>query len=200
MGETSTRSERGPYAKSAARRREILESALDLFAARGFEGTSLTAIGAAVGASREGLRHYFTSREDLLLAVMATADERSRARFGDRPDTPVMEALADSARFNMSVPGLVSLYISLVATAAASTNVVSRDFFQQRFTSLRDAIAQAVEHGQACGQIRQDLSPAVMASLILGASDGLSMQWLLDDSIDITEGLHLLQELMRPPT
>lgn len=198
VSQPSSPAPRGPYAKSGARRQDILESALDLFATEGFEGTSLTAIGEAVGVSREALRHYFSSREELLLAVMDAADRRSRALMAERPDSSLVDILEAGARYNVSVPGLVSLYVSLIATAAASTNVGSREFIGRRFAALRAEIAGAISAAQVAGEVRCDIPADMMASLIIGASDGLSMQWLLDPSIDIAEGLRLLVSVMRP--
>jgi AcrR family transcriptional regulator len=192
------REPRGPYAKGVNRRQEILEAALDLFAEKGFEGTSLTAIGEAIGVTREGMRHYFRSREDLLLAVMAAADERAR----DFPVTPgddtLLSRIIASVEHNANVPGLIALYTTLVAGSVASGNARSRAVFTERFEKLRIEIARAVELGQARGEIRQDLPPTAVASLVVAASDGLSMQWMLDRRVDIVGGMRLLRTLMLP--
>jgi AcrR family transcriptional regulator len=199
MGSSSPPRVRGPYAKSAKRRREILESTLELFAEKGYAGTSLTAISEAVGVSREALRHYFSDREDLLLAVMEAADERARDRLRGTGTGELLADLAASARYNLGVPGLIALYVSLVAAAASSSNSQSRQFFRDRFANLRGDIGAAIRLGQDRGEIRGDLQADLMASLIIGASDGLSMQWLLDESTDVTGSLRLLDDIMRAP-
>jgi AcrR family transcriptional regulator len=188
---------RGPYAKGVNRRQEILEAALDVFAEKGFEGTSLTAIGEAVGVTREGMRHYFRSREDLLLAVMAAADERARDVATDLGDD-VLSRLIAGARHNAGVPGLIALYTTLVAGSVASGNTRSRAIFTERFESLRTDIARAVEHGQARGEVRRDVPPQALAALIVAASDGLSMQWMLDRQVDVLDGMQTLRTLMLP--
>jgi AcrR family transcriptional regulator len=201
MSTGANREPRGPYVKGIHRRQEILEAALDLFAEKGFEGTSLTAIGEAVGVTREGMRHYFRSREDLLLAVMAAADERARdSAVSSTPpgDDTVLSRLIAGAEHNASVPGLIALYTTLVAGSVASGNGRSRAVFTARFENLRTEIAQAVEQGQARGELRADLPPRAVASLIIAASDGLSMQWTLDRSVDLVEGMRLLRELLLP--
>ena len=70
---------RGAYGKGVRRRQEILDRAIEVFAARGAEGTSLRAIGEAIGVSHAALKHYFASREELLIAVYRAAEERSTA-------------------------------------------------------------------------------------------------------------------------
>jgi TetR/AcrR family transcriptional regulator len=70
----------GPAQRRDARRsREaILEAAEGLFAERGFEGTSLAAIGAAAGLSRGAPAYFFGSKDQLYRAVLARLFRASR--------------------------------------------------------------------------------------------------------------------------
>lgn len=52
------------------RRREIVDAASELFAIRGFRGTSLRDISGRVGISHPGMLHYFKSKDALLDAVI----------------------------------------------------------------------------------------------------------------------------------
>lgn len=60
---------RGAYAKGIARRQEILDRAIEVFAERGADRTSLRAIAREVGVTHAALTHYFGSLEELLVAV-----------------------------------------------------------------------------------------------------------------------------------
>ena len=57
-------------AQAAARREQFLEVALDLFAERGFRGTTIRDIARAAGATEGLIYHYFPSKADLLRAVI----------------------------------------------------------------------------------------------------------------------------------
>ena len=48
---------RGPYAKSAQRRRQIIEAAFDVFAARGYQGGSLQEVADRVGLGHTSILH-----------------------------------------------------------------------------------------------------------------------------------------------
>lgn len=61
---------------SAQRYDEIVQIAGELFAAKGFDGTSLFDIAEAVGVLRGSLYHYITSKEDLLYDVIQVMHER----------------------------------------------------------------------------------------------------------------------------
>jgi AcrR family transcriptional regulator len=54
---------------------QIVEAATELFAERGFAGTSLQDIADATGLTRPALYHYFSSKEDLLSRLVSAATE-----------------------------------------------------------------------------------------------------------------------------
>lgn len=60
---------------ASALRGHILESALRLFATRGYEGTSLHDIATAVGCSKASLLYHFTSKDAILTELLTPAGE-----------------------------------------------------------------------------------------------------------------------------
>lgn len=62
--------ERAKGCKGDVRRREILSAATRLMATRGYRGTSMSDLGAAVGLDASGLYHYFKSKDDILFACV----------------------------------------------------------------------------------------------------------------------------------
>ena len=187
---------RGAYDKGVRRRREILDRAIEVFAARGAEGTSLRAIGEAIGVSHAALKHYFASREELLIEVYRAAEERSIVDDPVPADISVVGLMTHAARRNHGVPGLVQLYSTLVAGALEEGHEPSRAFFGARFADLREFLASRVEVEQKAGRIRPDIAPVAAAALIIAASDGLQTQWLLDPEVDIEKSLELLEGLL----
>ncbi|HEU5455230.1 MAG TPA: TetR/AcrR family transcriptional regulator [Nocardioides sp.] len=63
--------DRGP----ASRRQQILETAAELFAARGFHGVSVADLGAAVGISGPGLYKHFSGKDAVLAEMLVTISE-----------------------------------------------------------------------------------------------------------------------------
>ncbi len=49
---------------------QLIQSAIDLFASKGFKGTSIRDLGKAVNVSISNIYHYFGSKEGLLLAIL----------------------------------------------------------------------------------------------------------------------------------
>ncbi|WP_062213437.1 TetR/AcrR family transcriptional regulator [Streptomyces sp. NBRC 109706] len=197
-GTSNGSSRRGPYAKGIERRREILARAIEVFTERGAQRTSLRAIGDAIGVSHAALRHYFDSREQLLLEVYKFAEQRSEEEDPEPAGGSVVGVMTHAARRNRAVPGLVQLYSTLVAGALEDDHEESREYFATRFERLRQRLAEQVAADQSRGDIRADIAPEAAAALVIAASDGLQIQWLLDPEIDIEETLRQLELLLAP--
>lgn len=189
---------RGPYAKGLARRQQILDRAIEVFARRGSAGTSLRSIAQEIGVSHAALTHYFSSREQLLVEVYREAERQVDAVEPHPADASPVEIMTESARRNHAVPGLVQLYSTLVAGALEPGRPDAAEFATTRFAKVRADLAARVRRNQAAGRMRKDVDPEVVASLVIAASDGLQTQWMLDDEVPQGEALDLLARLLAP--
>lgn len=92
---TTTRPEETP-----TRREQILATAADLFAARGFHGVSVADLGAACGVSGPALYKHFASKDAMLAEMLVTISEtllaegRSRVASAEGP-REALEALVE---------------------------------------------------------------------------------------------------------
>ncbi|WP_136055651.1 TetR/AcrR family transcriptional regulator [Microbacterium sp. K24] len=190
--------QRGAYAKGIARRQEILDRAIEVFAERGADRTSLRAIAREVGVTHAALTHYFGSLEELLVAVYQESNSPAHRHEVVPEDATPVERMIESARTNREVPGLVQLYSTLVASALENGHPVARDFATARFAELRTRLADEIRQQQERGRLRRDADPDAVAALVVAASDGLQTQWLLDETAPQHEALTLLDRLLRP--
>ena len=68
---------------------------------------------------------------------------------------------------------------------------------RDRFRSLRAELAAMIESGQREGRVAADINPADAAALVIAASDGLQIQWLLDpDAVDVGRSRSILERLL----
>lgn len=189
--------QRGRYPKGVLRRQQILDRTIEVFAEFGFEGTSLRAIGEAIGVSHAALRRYFDTREELFIEVLREKDRQALADA--RVD--VVESIDFASHLEDYVsraPGLVALRHSMVARAIEPGNEHSRAFFVERYESIRQEALLILRLAQAAGTVRGDIPPEAAASLVIAAMDGLSTQWLLDPRVSMHDGMTLLEHLLRP--
>ena len=190
---------RGSYAKGVARRQEILDRAIEVFAQRGSDRTSMRAIAKEVGVTHAALAHYFGSLEELLVEVYRESERQGGKRPPADPEETPVEMMRRSAEVNREVVGLVQLYSTLVATALEDGHPAAHEFATTRFARLRQDLAARVRLNQQAGRIRADLDPEAIAALVIAASDGLQTQWLLDPDAPQDAALALLEQLLTRP-
>ncbi|WP_441249163.1 TetR family transcriptional regulator [Kitasatospora sp. McL0602] len=187
----STRGPRGPYAKSAAKRQLILDAALAAYAEAGSRGVSVRDIGERVGLTDAGVLHHFGSREALLTAVLAARDVAAAERYGEEESLWRPDLLAENAR----TPGLVKLFVDLAA-AGAEPGHPAHEFFTERYETLRARYTGALADGRAGAPQEREADAAWAARVLLAATDGLQVQWLLEPSIDMAADIARLREVL----
>ena len=97
--------------RNAPRTREaILDAAERLFAARGYEATSLTDVGAAAGVSRGTPGYFFGSKTELYRAVLERCLERVRAAIRSGRE----RALASQEPPEVVLAGVVGEYFDFI--------------------------------------------------------------------------------------
>jgi len=193
---------RGTYAKTAARRREILEAGLEVFSTMGFRSGSIRDIADRVGISQAGLLHHFATKNDLLAAVLDLRDDIARDHFSPEDETGLnrVRGLVRMVEYNASVPGLVELYCVLSAEATTPEHP-AHDYFVDRYRWVVGYTRAALEAMKAGGQTPADLDPASAARTIVALMDGLQVQWLLDrGSVDMADELRRYLGCILPGT
>lgn len=184
---------RGPYAKSTARRAEIIERASEAFSANGFNGASLREIASAVGLTQPGLIHHFGSKDDLLAAVLEHKDVSSVESF----DTEhVLTALRALVAQNLEKPGLIKLYTTLTAESINPTHP-AHDYFTTRYSKARQLFSGLMRRAQKSEEIAPDVDAETLGVLLVAVMDGLQLQWLHDQDVDVTTAFDAFLELLQ---
>jgi AcrR family transcriptional regulator len=149
---------------------QIVEAATELFAERGFAGTSLQDIADATGLTRPALYHYFSSKEDLLLRLVSAATEgpaddlRGLRLQEDVSRVERLHAMASSiallqaqhpARFRLLIRSEADLPAALADTYDSGRRSVLREFMA------------LIEEGVQSGEFRA-VDPRTAALGIIG--------------------------------
>jgi len=166
-----------------ARRQQIIDAAIELFAERGFRGTGIAPLAERVGVSHPALLYYFGTKERLLLEVAAERERVESSLFDDKSDR--MEWLHDLVRFNSRSPTLIRLYIVLAAENLDESDPL-HSFFVNRYKLARQLMSHMLRVEQRAGTVGPDADIAQLSREILATLLGLEMQWLIDpDSVDL---------------
>lgn len=181
-------------------REKIIQSAIESFAQNGFRGAKMADIAKAANLSGPGLLHHFPSKTHLLMDVLKERDrldsERMRAAL-QKSGKHFLDAGIELVEHNQTVPGLVQLFNLLVAESI-SPDHPAHEFFIERYQRGREHWVQAITQAQQAGEVRSDISPAILAALIFAMMDGLQVQWLLEpENIDMSGLFRVLVNMLR---
>ena len=187
------RGPRGSYAKGQARRQAIVDEALAVFSRTGFHSGSLREIAKRVGLTPAGLMHHFADKEELFVEVLRQRDEKVREAAGDPAEHTLVQQAEKVVAYNQTTRGLTSLYAIVSAEATDSEHPSHTDFAERYRTSAESAEA-LLRSGQEAGEVRSDIDPALAARLISAVMDGIQLQWLLDEQVDMVP---LFEEFVR---
>lgn len=158
--------------RALARRRQILETALRLFARQGFDATSTRQIARETGIAEGLIFHYFPTKEHLLTAVLETHHSyRGELQdllegAGRKPAAEILRQLATEslARFRREAE------ITLVMFSVAQTNprvgaVLRRSIAEEGVAGLSAYLRTRIE----AGELRADL-PVESSALMFFSS------------------------------
>ena len=179
-------SQRGPYAKGIAKRDEILQIALELFAEKGYDRVSVREIARAAGLSQAGLLHHFSGKEELFLEVLRRRDDRDGDPV-EHKHVHSVDHLIAAVRNNESEAGLVRLFVTMSAEGT-ELDSPTHEFFVRRYAWLRSEIAADIRRRQDADELAKDIDADEFATLLIAVADGLQLQWLLEpDKVDMGE-------------
>ena len=165
----------------AERREEILVTATGLIEGSGYQSLSLEAFADACGMTKAGLLHHFSTKEDLLIAVLQRRDILGEAVV-NREVVPAADPATARAttwsilQANLRQPLFQQLYIRLSADALDPANP-AYEYFRQRLGHARAVLSESV--------LAWHPDPAKAAVELLAFLDGVQLNWLRDPTIDV---------------
>jgi TetR/AcrR family transcriptional regulator, regulator of cefoperazone and chloramphenicol sensitivity len=128
----TTRRRPGTYARGEDTRRRILETALEIFAAQGYEGTSTRQLAERAGVNLPAIQYYFGSKEGLYRAVIGDIVEHTERHMAAL--TPkVSAAIDDPASSQEDLLGLLCAMLeAFVSLVTGGPQIESRRLFFAR--------------------------------------------------------------------
>jgi AcrR family transcriptional regulator len=107
-----------PAPRRRSRRDEILDIAVDLFAAKGYHGVSMDDIGSAAGVTGPALYHHFAGKEAMLVAALIPVSEGllhgGRERVA-RHDDALADLIDFHVEFALANPAVIALHLHELA-------------------------------------------------------------------------------------
>ncbi len=179
---------RGPYRTGIRRRKQIIAVAIEVFGEYGYAGGSIRAIAERVGVSHATLLQHFGSKEGLLTAVLQEWDrqtvEKSLKGF---VGLDYFRRLPQVMTAHLANRGLLELFTTIAAEASSPAHP-AHAFIQHRYVTNLATLGAHLQQAVDTGDVAL-LTPAeikIEVRLVTAVLDGISLQWLLDPSTDVT--------------
>jgi TetR/AcrR family transcriptional regulator len=151
----------------------ILEAAENLFAEKGFDAVSMSAIARLANTSKANIYHHFKNKNDLYLAIMKAAVERSSALL----DAIEHASGTYSQRLNDFASGQLDNILShrrsmqlVLREALSGGSERGREIANYAMAKVFSRLAAMVSQGQQQGEFRKELDPTLAAFMIVSAN------------------------------
>lgn len=173
----------------------IFETAMRLFAERGFANTPVEDITEGADVAKGTFFNYFPTKEAILealaerqLGVVEAAEERSRTAASVRP--VLLEMIHNLAER----PSRSQLLLRSLMGVALTHNSLS-NFLGRVLEGGRVHVAAIMKRGQDLRELRLDLEPVELARIMQHAIFGTQMIWALGKPQDLEKWLDLTFEI-----
>lgn len=159
--------------KPRAGAQRILSAAEKLFSRHGFSAVSMSAIAKEAGMSKANIYHHFSTKNELYLSVLKFASAAMKELIDNVGDSP--GAFPQKLRHfaDLHIKGLFEyssvvrlILIELLSDGRKRGREMAKSGFDRNFSLF----TRIIRKGQARGEIRPDLDPAMVACVIFAAN------------------------------
>lgn len=172
--------------KAEARRAStarLLDSALRLFVSKGYGATNLETIASAARLSKGAVYFYFGAKEAVLLALLervehVVVDEGLRRARDAGPGAAdqIVAFLHRQAQLGVTHRDEVLLLILMSLEFGGHKGDVSRRI-GRIYRRLYRFVEGLIREGMRRGELRADLAPRELASIVMANHDGTFLEW-----------------------
>lgn len=151
----------------------ILDAAEILFAEKGFDAVSMSAIAKLAGTSKPNIYHHFKNKNNLYLEIMKAAVLRSSALLDKLEDAP--------GTFRQRLSQFSAGQLGNILAHKRSTQLVlretlsggseaGREIAKHVVAGVFNRLVAMVQQGQLKSELRKDVDPALTAFMIVAAN------------------------------
>ena len=171
---------------AAERKDQIVRATVECITKHGYHNFSMQDVARTAGVSKGIIHYYFLNKDDLMMSVL------------DRVAGDIELVLAKSMESASDPVEKLKIFVSVSFNVVRNTKEyyqVNMDFWTQinqkeevrqvisrHYSKFRDGVSHVLREGISSGAFRK-VDPILYGSLIIAIIDGLSLQWLFDETI-----------------
>lgn len=157
---------------ASQRRTAILDAAINLFASRGFRGTTTREIAAAVGVTEPVLYQHFETKRALYDAIL-----EAKCKEADSPEMQLIHEAASSNDLRMFFTRLAEVFLDwylndpryarLLMYASLENNELSQMFYERQVVAFYDLVTGYLNRQMTAGRVSA-MDPLIAARAFAG--------------------------------
>lgn len=171
-----------------ARHGQISDAVQRLIVRDGLTAVTVARTATEAGMSVGLVQHYFTAKDEMLLATFTRVNGRFAARVDELVNRGEAEGRTIAAMLRQALAELLPLddvrraeYLVRLAFAdQAAHNPRLAAVQKETLAGIRSRVAQAIDNGTACGEVIEDVDAADQALRIVAFTDGLALHTHID--------------------
>jgi AcrR family transcriptional regulator len=176
--------------KKQKTREAIIRVALELFAERGYEHTTIAEIADAVEVAPRTIFAYFPSKEDILFSDLSEIQERLTHALRERPEgATALDALREFILESLT-PGRTRLLRQRIVAGDQALHHSQRARFAPMWQLTIEAIAEDLDTGP------EDIRPQIVAAALAAAFNAVHDPAAPPESVSEEHAAEVIDEVM----
>lgn len=175
--------------EASPKRERILDAAEVIFAKHGFFAAKVSDVAKEAGVADGTIYLYFKSKDDLLISLF----ERRMQQL----NTALKAAIAGKPPL-VALKAFIRAYVELLSTEPAATEVLTielrqsskfmKEYDNPEFVDFLRTLGGIIATAQESGELDASIPPHIVARMIFGLLDELSLAWVLSRAPSISGG------------
>lgn len=171
---------------AAERKDQIVRATVECITKHGYHNFSMQDVARTAGVSKGIIHYYFLNKDDLMMSVLdRVAGDIENILVADMVliTDPVQKLrIFMSVSFDI-VRGTKEYYqVNMDFWTQINQKKEVRQVISRHYAKFRDSCARVIEEGVKAG-VFKNVNPHYYASLVIAIIDGISLQWLFDETV-----------------
>lgn len=171
-----------------ARHGQITDAVQRLVVRHGLNAVTVARTAAEAGMSVGLVQHYFTTKDEMLLATFTRVNGRFTARVdelvnrGEAEGRTIAEMLRQALAEFMPLDDArrAEFLVRLAFAGQAANNARLAAVQRETLVGIRSRVSQAIRNGTVCGEVAQGIDAADQALRIVAFTEGLALHTHVD--------------------
>ncbi len=168
--------------RSAQAHKAIIDATLELLAEEGFQGLSIEAVAARAGVGKTTIYRRWPSKNELVMDAIREVQVNLSVIDTGNFRNDLVTLFKTAYQGMMAQPLLEQLVLKFIGDYQTNPEIF-QVFFRQLIIPRFQRFIHMVEQGQARGEIRKDIEPALALDLVSGS---LIFHWIVTRNLMLT--------------